>query len=69
MRFLDDLMIETTTSLSLIILLSLTLGLFSIIYLTLTWTLEVKEVYIIPKLIFKIEEYRKKLIHFYTKVE
>ncbi len=69
MRFLDGLFIETTTTLSLIILLGLTLLFFLTLYFLLSWLFEIKEFYAIPKLIFKIEEYRKKIVHFYTEVE
>lgn len=69
MRLLDGLFIETTTTLSLILLLSSTSFVFISLYLIFSWLFEIKEFYAIPKLIFKIEEYRKKIIHFYTEVE
>ncbi len=69
MRFLDGLLIETITSLNLLILLALTGFVYAIIYIFLSWVFEIKELYYIPKILFKINNYRKKLLHFYTELD
>lgn len=69
MRLFDGLIFNTNYTINVFFLLSFTFFIFFSLYLFISWIFEVKEIYLISKLLIKIKEYQKKFIEIYTKYE
>ncbi|MCS7092848.1 MAG: murein biosynthesis integral membrane protein MurJ [Patescibacteria group bacterium] len=69
MRFLDGLIFNTTFSINVFFLLLTTAMIFFFLYLLLCWLVEVREIYLIGRIIVKMREYRKKVVEFYNQYE
>ncbi|OGK14726.1 murein biosynthesis integral membrane protein MurJ [Candidatus Roizmanbacteria bacterium RIFCSPHIGHO2_02_FULL_37_15] len=69
MKFMDGLIFDTAYTINVFFLL-LTGGLlYLMLYLFVSWFLDVREIYLVGKLFIKAREYRKKIIEFYTVYE
>lgn len=69
MKLLDGLIFDTSYTLNVFLLL-LTGGLvFFLLYLFLCWIIDVKEIYLVSKLLLKAREYQRRILEFYTSYE
>lgn len=68
MKFLDGLVLDTTRTINVFILLVVVFSFFGIIYLFLSWFLNIEEIYILGTMLIKIKELKKKLTEVYTDV-
>lgn len=66
MKFLDGLVLDTTRTINVFILLTIIFSFFTMLYLFLSWFLNIEEVYILGAMIIKIKDLKKKLIEVYT---
>lgn len=69
MRLLDGLVFQTTFTINVFLLLAVTFSVFITLYMFISWILNVKEVYLIGKLLMKAKEYQKKITELYTQYE
>ncbi len=69
MKFLDGLVFDTSRTLNVILLLTVTGIIHVLLYLFLSWLLDVKEIYLVSKLIIKAKEYQKKFQEVITTYE
>ncbi len=68
-RFLDELILDTARAINVFFLDAIAfIGLF-LLYFFLSWILDIKELYIITKLLFKAKEYHRKIVEFYAGYE
>ena len=66
MKFMDELIFNTSYTINVFFLLLVGGLMYLILYLFLSWLLDVREIYLVGKLFMKAREYRKKIIEFYT---
>ncbi|GIW63013.1 MAG: putative lipid II flippase MurJ [Patescibacteria group bacterium] len=69
MRLVDGLFIETINLITLLILLFFTFVVFGSMFIFLSWLVDIKQFLIIPRVLSKIDRYRKSLIQYFTSVE
>lgn len=69
MKFLDGLVFDTSYTINVFLLLATGGLLYLILYLFFGWLLNVKEIYLISKLLIKAKEYRRKIAEIYTSYE
>lgn len=69
MRLVDGLFIETINLITLLVLLGLTCFVFGSVFVVLAWLVDIKQFLIIPKVLSRIERYRRNLIQYFTSVE
>ncbi len=69
MRLLDGLIIDTAFTINIVILLGVVFTTFSSLYLFIGWLINLKEIYLISKIILKAQEYHKKITELYTQYE
>lgn len=69
MKFMDELVFNTSYTINVFFLLLSGGVIYLILYLFLSWLLDVREIYLVGKLFMKAREYRKKIIEFYTVYE
>ncbi len=69
MKFLDGLVFDTSRTLNVFLLLGTAWLVYISLYIFLTWLLDVKEIYLIGRLILKASEFRKKIVEMYTTYE
>lgn len=69
MKLLDGLIFDTSYTINVFFLIMIGGILFFILYLLLSWLLNVREFYLIGKLILKAKEYQKRIVEFYTTYE
>ncbi len=69
MKLLDGLVFDTTRTINVFFLLLITSILFFSLYLFISWFINVKEIYLIAKLMIKAKEYKRKIIEVYTSVK
>lgn len=69
MKFMDGLIFDTSYTINVFFLLLTGTILYSSLYLFLSWLLNVREIYLVTKLILKAKEYQKKIVEFYTVYE
>ncbi|MBI4226234.1 polysaccharide biosynthesis C-terminal domain-containing protein [Candidatus Roizmanbacteria bacterium] len=69
MKFMDGLVFNTSYTINVFFLL-LTGGIIYLaLYLFISWLLDVREIYLVSKLLLKAKEYQKKVVEFYTVYE
>lgn len=68
-RFLDVLVFDTVRTINVFFLMLVSGMLYSFLYFFLSWVFNIKEIYILSRLIFKAKEYRKKILEFYADYE
>lgn len=66
MKILDGLILDTSRTLNVFFLLVITSVLFAVVYLFLSWFLNIEEIYLLGKLLVKIKELQKKIGEIYT---
>lgn len=69
LKLFDNLVFDTTRTINVFFLLLVTGLLYLASYLFLSWAFNIKEVYLIAKMILKAKEYRKKIIEIYSQVQ
>lgn len=69
MRFLDGFIFNTIFTFNLFLLLVVVSGFYLVLYLFLSWLMNIEQVYIISKLLIKAKEYQKKIIELFTNYE
>ncbi|OGK10028.1 hypothetical protein A2767_00120 [Candidatus Roizmanbacteria bacterium RIFCSPHIGHO2_01_FULL_35_10] len=69
MKFMDGLIFDTSYTINVFFLLFAGLILYFPLYLFLSWLMNVREIYLVGKLILKAKEYRKRVVEFYTLYE
>lgn len=69
MKLMDGLVFNTVYTINVFFLLLTGGGFYVGLYLFLSWLMDVREIYLVGKLILKAREYRKKIIEFYTSYE
>lgn len=69
MKFMDGLVFDTSYTINVFFLLLTGSTLYFFLYLFLSWLLNVREFYLVSKLILKAKEYKKKIVEFYTSYE
>jgi len=68
MKLLDGLILDTSRTINVFFLLTITFSFFILLYLFLAWLLNIEEIYLLGKLLIKIRELKKKLLEVYTEV-
>lgn len=68
MKLTDGLIFDTSRTINVFFLLSLTFSLFILLYLFLAWLLNIEEIYILGALISKLKGLKKKVVEVYTDV-
>lgn len=69
MKFLDGLIFDTSRTVNVFFLLSTVALIHFILYLFLSWLLNLKEIYLLTSLITKVKEYQKKFTEIYIQYE
>lgn len=63
---LDGLIFDTTRTINVFLLIVTVLSIHFLLYLLLSWVFNVREMYLLSKMIFKVKEYRKRITELYT---
>jgi putative peptidoglycan lipid II flippase len=69
MKFLDGLIFDTSRTINVFFLLSTIALIHFVLYLFLSWLLNLKEIYLLTSLILKLKEYQKKFTEIYIQYE
>ncbi len=69
LKLFDGLIFDTTRTINVFFLLLTVFLIYFLIYLFLCWLFEIKEIYLITKMITKAKEYQKKILEVYTTYE
>jgi len=67
MKLLDGLILDTSFTINVFLLLGFTFSTFILLYLFISWIVDVKEIYLISRLLLKAREYQKKITELYTR--
>lgn len=65
-KLLDGLIFDTTRTINVFLLLAGTGIAYFMLYLFLTWLLNVKEMYLLSKMVLKVKEYQKRILEIYS---
>lgn len=68
-KVFDTLILDTTRTINVFLILLINGVLFTLLYLFISWTLNIKEIFIITKLLIKAREYQRKFSEIYTDYE
>lgn len=68
-RFLDELVLNTAYTINVFFLDVIAFIALFLLYFFLSWLLDIKELYIITRLLFKAKEYHRKIVEFYAGYE
>ncbi|MCL4376819.1 MAG: murein biosynthesis integral membrane protein MurJ [Actinobacteria bacterium] len=68
-KLLDGLIFDTSYTINVFLLLVTSVCVYFSIYIFLAWFFNIREIYLVTKLILKAREYRKKVLEFYTSYE
>lgn len=66
MKFADGFILDTTRTINVFFLIAVTFSLFALVYLFLSWLLNIEEIYILGRLLLKMKEMKKKIVEMYT---
>lgn len=69
LKLFDGLIFDTTRTINVFFLLITVGTVYLSLYLFLSWVLEIKEIYLISKMMTKAKEYQKKILEIYTSYE
>ncbi|MBI5127696.1 murein biosynthesis integral membrane protein MurJ [Candidatus Roizmanbacteria bacterium] len=69
MRLLDGLIFDTSFTINVFFLLAVTFLVFISLYLFIGWIIDLKEIYLVSRLMIKAREYQKKITELYTQYE
>ena len=65
----DELIFDTTRTINVFLLLATIFLFFIVLYLFIAWLLNVRELYLITKMLFKMKQFRRKITELYTGVQ
>ena len=68
-KMLDKLILDTSRTINVFFLLVIAIFIYGLLYLFLSWVLDIKELYLITKLITKAKEYQKRFLEIYSEYE
>src|SRR3989344_2873897 len=66
MKFMDGLIFDTSYTINVFLLVTTGAVIFIFLYLFLSWLLDIREIYLVSKLLLKAKEYQKRIVEFYT---
>lgn len=66
MKFADGLIFDTTRTINVFFLIVITFSLFVLVYLFLSWLLNIEEIYMFGRLLLKVKEMKEKIVEMYT---
>ncbi len=69
MKFMDGIVFDTSYTINVFFLLLTGGTIYFFLYLFLSWLLDVRQIYLVSKLLLKAKEYQKKIVEFYTVYE
>ncbi len=69
MKLMDGLVFDTSFTINVFLLLMTSAIVYFFLYLFLSWVIDVKEIYLVTRLIIKAREYHRRIIEFYTSYE
>jgi len=69
MKLLDGLIIDTSFTINVFILLATVFAIFLSVYLFLGWLIDLKQIYLVTKLLIKAKNYQKKITEVYSQYE
>lgn len=69
MKLLDGLVLDTSRTLNVFFLLVIGGTVYFTLFLLLSWLFEIKEIYLVSRLLLKAKEYQKKFVEIYTNYE
>lgn len=69
LKLLDGLIFDTTRTFNLFLLIGIISISYFLLYFFLCWLLNIKEIFIITKLLIKVKEYQKKILEVYSQYE
>ncbi len=69
MKLLDGLIFQTSYTINVFLLLAVTFSLFIGLYLFIGWLIDIKEIYLVGRLLVKAKEYQKKFTELYVQYE
>ncbi|OGK25190.1 hypothetical protein A2954_03610 [Candidatus Roizmanbacteria bacterium RIFCSPLOWO2_01_FULL_37_12] len=69
MKFMDGLIFDTSYTINVFLLVTTGAVIFIFLYLFLSWLLDIREIYLVSKLLLKAKEYQKRIVEFYTVYE
>ncbi len=69
MKFLDGLIFDTSRTINVFFLLTFVALIHFVLYLFLSWLLNLKEIYLLTSLVLKLKEYQKKFTEIYIQYE
>lgn len=65
MKLIDGLVLDTSRTINVFFLLVIVFSFFFVLYLFIAWLLNVKEIYLLAKLLVKIRQWRKEILELY----
>jgi putative peptidoglycan lipid II flippase len=68
-KLLDGLVFDTTRTINVFFLLMVIAVFYTVLYLFLSWLLNIREIYLITKLLMKAKEYQKRILEFNASYE
>ena len=68
-HFLDELVLDTARTINVFFLDVIAFSVLFLLYFFISWLLDIKELYLITRLLFKAREYRRKIVEFYSGYE
>lgn len=69
MKLLDGLIIDTSFTINVFILLAVVFSIFGLLYLFIGWLIDLKQIYLVTKLLIKTKNYQKKITEVYSQYE
>ncbi len=69
MKLFDGLIFDTSRTINVFLLLFTGISIYTVLYLFLAWVFDIKEIYLISKLLLKAREYQRKIIEVYVSYE
>lgn len=69
MKLLDGLIFDTSYTLNVFFLLVTVSVVYFLLYLFLSWVFDVREIYLVTRLLLKAKEYQRRILEFYTSYE
>lgn len=69
LKLFDNLIFDTSRTINVFFLMGVTGLMYVFLYLFLAWVFDIKEVYLISKMILKAKEYQKKIVEIYSQVQ
>ncbi len=68
-KLMDKFLLDTSRTINVFVLLCVSGSIFSALYLFLAWVMDIKELYLVTRLLVKAKEYHKRFLEIYTQYE